>query len=148
MVLWERFFVLYLHGKKGWTSSYGSRRWMVCSRQQVHHDTPGAREFSGLEWIWHKLLLEKTSLCMWKARFHYLFVDSRVQQCGTQLASRCDCCIIGKLRHLKHVLCLVRILHLRFGTNRKKTDNGFWVINSLCDFHCLQYYNTVIYIQM
>lgn len=42
---------------------------------------------------------------MWKAHFHYLLVDSRVQECGVQLASRCDCCTIKKLEIFEHVFC-------------------------------------------
>ncbi|KAJ0086550.1 hypothetical protein Patl1_07518 [Pistacia atlantica] len=62
-------------------------------------------EHLGMGWIWHHYLPRKISVCMWKARFNGLALDSRVQRLGIPLASRCNCCAQGHIETLNHVLC-------------------------------------------
>ncbi|KAJ0088691.1 hypothetical protein Patl1_32423 [Pistacia atlantica] len=62
-------------------------------------------EHLGMGWIWHHYLPRKISVCMWKARFNGLALDSRVQRLGIPLASRCNYCAQGHIETLNHVLC-------------------------------------------
>ncbi|KAJ0095450.1 hypothetical protein Patl1_15067 [Pistacia atlantica] len=62
-------------------------------------------EHVGMDWIWHHLLPKKISVCMWKACFNGLALDSQVQSLGIPLASRCNCCTLGHTESLNHVLC-------------------------------------------
>ncbi|KAJ0081172.1 hypothetical protein Patl1_12356 [Pistacia atlantica] len=59
----------------------------------------------GMDWIWHHVLLKKIFVCMWKACFNGLALDSRVQSLGILLASRCNYCTHGHTESLNHVLC-------------------------------------------
>lgn len=57
------------------------------------------------EWIWHRLLPKRVSLCVWKAYYRCLAVDERVEARGVALTSACDCCVWKSGESLDHILC-------------------------------------------
>lgn len=60
--------------------------------------------FVWAKWIWSKWLPKKMSICKWKATFNFLSVDDQVRKLGISLASRCNCCLVGSVEDLEHVL--------------------------------------------
>ncbi|XP_057958688.1 uncharacterized protein LOC131151460 [Malania oleifera] len=58
-----------------------------------------------MDWLWHNLLPKKVSVRVWKARFHNLLLDEKVQSLGIAFASRCNCCELGKTEILNYILC-------------------------------------------
>ncbi|XP_040989024.1 uncharacterized protein LOC121236653 [Juglans microcarpa x Juglans regia] len=61
-------------------------------------------KFEWAKWVWHKFLPKKISLCMWKAVFGCLSVDSQVRRLGIALAFGCNCCLRRQVETLEHVL--------------------------------------------
>ncbi|KAG2411216.1 hypothetical protein I3760_Q020700 [Carya illinoinensis] len=59
---------------------------------------------SWMDWVWHKLLPTRVSLCMWKALFHCLLFDERVRMLGISIVLGCDCCVEKTDETLNHVL--------------------------------------------
>ena len=56
-------------------------------------------------WIWHAILPKKISIMMWKATNNCLAVDEKIRLAGIPIVSKCNCCSVGHLEDLNHILC-------------------------------------------
>ncbi|KAF5446730.1 hypothetical protein F2P56_032333 [Juglans regia] len=56
-------------------------------------------------WIWHNHIPKKMSIMMWKASNNCLSVDAKIQMAGIPMVSKCNCCVLGNMEDLNHVLC-------------------------------------------
>ncbi|KAI9195198.1 hypothetical protein LWI28_012625 [Acer negundo] len=61
-------------------------------------------KFGWAKWIWHKCLLKKISVCMWKVALNCLSVDEKVKSVGVSIVSACNCCSSRGIEDLDHIL--------------------------------------------
>ena len=54
--------------------------------------------------IWKAAVPPKISFFMWKLFHDAIPIDSKIFQCGVQLASCCNCCTSSKCEDINHLL--------------------------------------------